>query len=147
VLADIFHNDGWMHMPQKPLFPEVERIISVLQSDQRQDVVILIIPSHDKHEKLLKNQDVWAGEAMELFKDLYRGATGFETFAGIYLTEDGKTLHDKPILIESYVSREALEDVSRLNQLVRFMKRMGHETKQYAVAVIVNDVFHEVTEF
>lgn len=134
-------------MAQKSLFPEVADIISVLQSGGRQDIVILIIPSHDKHEKALKNQDVWAGEAMELFKDLYRGATAFDTFAGIYLTDDGKTLHDKPILIESYVSREALEDRNRLNQLVGFMKRMGRETKQHAMAVVINDVFHEITEF
>ncbi len=134
-------------MAQESLFPEVEEWISVLQSGVRQDIVILIIPSHDKKEKEIKNQDVWAGEAMELFKELYRGATAFETFAGIYLTDDGKTLHDKPILIESYVSREALEDKRRLNQLVSFMKRMGRETKQAAVAVVINDVFHEITEF
>ncbi len=134
-------------MAQESLFPEVEKIISALQSGARQDIVILIIPSHDKNEKEMKNQDVWAGEAMELFKDLYRGATAFETFAGIYLTDKGKTLHDKPILVESYVSREALEDKRRLNQLVGFMKRMGRETKQAAVAVVINDVFHEITEF
>jgi DNA helicase-2/ATP-dependent DNA helicase PcrA len=40
---------------------------------------------------------------------------------------------------------KALEDTSRLNQLVRFMKRMGRETKQHAVAVVINDVFHEIT--
>jgi len=107
----------------------------------------LIVPSHDKNEKAIKNQDMWANEAMELFKDLYRGATAFNTFAGIYLTSKGKTLHDKPILIESYASREAIEDKRRLNQLVTFMKRLGHETKQAAVAVVINDVFHEITHF
>jgi len=134
-------------MAQKSLFPEVTNINTVLHSGERQDLVMLFIPSHDKHEKPLNNQDVWAGEAMELFKDLYRGATAFQTFAGIYLTDDGKTLHDKPILIESYVSREALEDTSRLTELVRFMKRMGRETRQAAVAVVINDAFHEITKF
>jgi hypothetical protein len=129
------------------LFTEVDNIISVLQSGTRQDIVILIIPSHDKTDRAIKNQDVWAGEAMELCKDLFRGATAFETFAGIYLTDDGRTLHDKPILIESYVARAALEDRRRLNQLVGFMKRMGRETKQAAVAVVINDVFHEITDF
>jgi len=136
-----------MLMAQQKLFPEVANIISVIESGARQDIVILIIPSHDKHKKALNNQDVWAGEAMELFKDLYRGATGFKTFAGIYLTDEGETLHDIPILIESYVSRESLVDKSRLNELVRFMKRMGRETKQFAVAVVINDVFHEIKEF
>ena len=80
---------------KNPLFAETEDIISVLQAGEKQDIVILIIPSHDKDEKPIKNQDVWAGEAMELIKDLYGGATAFMTFAGIYLTDDGRTLHDK----------------------------------------------------
>jgi hypothetical protein len=33
------------------MFPEVENIISVLQSGVRQDFVILFIPSHDKNDK------------------------------------------------------------------------------------------------
>jgi hypothetical protein len=124
-------------MPKNSLFPETEDIISILQSGERQDILILIIPSHDKDEKPLKNQDMWAGQAMEIFKDLYEGATAFATFAGIYLTDDGRTLHDKPILIESYASRADLEDKERLNELVRFCKRMGREAKQDAVALIV----------
>jgi hypothetical protein len=90
---------------------------------------------------------MWAGEAMELFKDLYGGATAFKAFAGIYRTKEGKTLRDVPILIESYVSRPDLEDEERLRQLLRFMKRMGKETRQKAVAVVINDAFHEVTKF
>ena len=63
------------------------------------------------------------------------------------MTDQGETLRDKPILVESYVSREALEDKERLTLLVRFMKRMGKETKQNAVAVVINDVFHEIKNF
>lgn len=46
---------------------------------------------------------------MDLFADLYRGATAFRTFAGIYKCDDGRILHDQPILIESYVQRTDLE--------------------------------------
>lgn len=84
---------------------------------------------------------------MDLFADLYGGATAFQTFQGIYKDSDGKIYNDKPILIESYVKRETLTDVATLNQLVDFSRRMGAETRQKAVALIINDVFHEITDF
>ena len=96
---------------QKSLFPELDKIISVLQADTRQDLLILIIPSHDKKENKLRDQEMWAASAMELLGELFGGATAFTTFAGVYKTDDGKLLHDKPILIESHVqTRSDLED-------------------------------------
>jgi hypothetical protein len=132
---------------QKSLFPELENIISILQADKRQDLVILIIPSHDKDENELQNQEWWASSAMELFAELYRGATAFKTFAGIYKCDDGKVLHDRPIMIESYVQRADLENREKLFSLLDFVKRMGRETRQAAVGLVVNSVFHEITDF
>jgi hypothetical protein len=129
------------------LFPELDEIISVLRADTRQDLVVLIIPSHDRQDNELSNQEMWANAAMEMFADLYRGATAFKTFAGIYKSADGKILHDRPILIESYVQRVDLEDRTKLTELLKFAKRMGKETNQAAVALIVNSVFHEITDY
>ena len=137
-------------MAKKGLFPEVERIISIINKDERQDIVILIIPSHykeDKKDKPLKDQEVWAGAAMDLFADIYRGATAFQTFQGIYKDDDGEVHRDKPILIESYVERSRLVGETTLQQLLAFAKRMGRETRQKAVALIINDVFHTITKF
>jgi hypothetical protein len=125
----------------------MDQIISVLRADVRQDLVILIIPSHDKKDLELNNQEMWAHAAMELFADLYGGATAFRTFAGIYKAADGKILHDNPILVESYTSRDALEDRDNLTELLRFAKRMGRETNQAAVGLVINSVFHEITSF
>ena len=109
--------------------------------------MILIIPSADKHDIDLNDQEMWANSALELFAELYGGATAFKTFAGIYKADDGRILHDKPILIESYVKRQSLEDQGKLGQLLEFCKRMGRETNQAAVGLIVNSVFHELTDF
>jgi len=134
-------------MAKKPLHSEVEKIISIINSGVRQDLVILIVPSHDKKDKLLKDQDMWAGNTMDLFADLYRGATAFQTFQGIYKDAEGNVYRDKPILIESYVERSRLVDEGNLNDLLAFAKRMGRETRQKAVGLIINDVFHEITDF
>src|SRR4051812_27778434 len=132
-------------MAKKAQASEAERIISIINSDERQDIVILIIPSHyreDKQDKPLRDQEVWAGNAMALFADLYGGATAFKTFQGIYKDKGGEVHHDVPILIEPYVERSLLVDEGRLHQLLEFAKRMGRETRQKAVALIINDVFH-----
>lgn len=132
----------------KSLFPELDKIISVLRSDERQDLLILIIPSHDRQENELPDQEMWASAALDLLGDLFGGATAFKTFAGVYKAEDGKLLHDRPILIESYVrNRSDLEDRAKLAELLRFIKRMGRETKQQAVGLVINSVFHAITDF
>ncbi len=130
-----------------PVAKEVERIISVLKAGTRQDMIILIVPSHDKKNKKLNNQEQWAEGAMDLFADLFGGATAFETFAGIYKDWGGNILRDKPILIECYAQRSDLEDVEKLTKLCLWIKKMGADTRQAAVALIVNDVFHEIADF
>lgn len=134
-------------MARKSLFPELDEIISILRSDVRQDLVILIIPSHDKKEDALPDQEIWAQSALEVFAEHFGGATAFATFAGIYKCNDGKILHDKPIMIESYVSRADLEDEKKLTELLKFAKRMGKETRQAAIGLVINNVFHEITDY
>ncbi len=95
----------------------------------------------------MMDQEMWANAAMELCAELFGGATAFFTFAGIYKTADGKILHDKPILIESYVRRADLDDRGKLTNLLRFLKRLGRETNQAAVGLVINSVFHEITDY
>jgi len=135
-------------MPARSSSPEVERIASDVETGRQQLLVILFIPSHDRDEKELKTRDLWADAALNLFADLFGGATAFDTYAGIYRDKvRGKDLKDKPILVESYTEIERVRNLVVLNDLVSFMKRMGKEAKQAAVAVVINNVFHEITNF
>jgi hypothetical protein len=135
-------------MARKSPSAEVERIRRDLESPNRQALVILFIPSHDKDEEELPDQDQWADAALALFAELFGGATAFQTYAGIYRDKArGRDLRDKPILIESYTGIDNIKDAWRLEKLVGFMKRMGRDTRQAAVAVVINNTFHEVTEY
>jgi hypothetical protein len=132
---------------QKHLFRELDEIIAALHSDRRQDLVIVIVPSHDKREQALPDQDQWAYAACNLLGELFGGATAFRALAGVYKAPDGRILTDQPILVESYVARDDLENVDNLRTLLAFLKRMGRETDQQAVGLVVNHVFHEITRF
>src|SRR5271157_2053073 len=135
-------------MPRASSSVDADRIASDIETGRQQILVILFIPSHDRDEKELKTRDLWADAALDLFADLFGGATAFDTYAGIYRDKvRGKDLKDKPILVESYTEIERVRNLSVLNDLVSFMKRMGKETKQAAVAVVINNVFHEITNF
>lgn len=119
--------------------PDPSDVSAGLKAGLRHDLVILLIPSHDKNNKPLNNQAQWATEALELFSDLFGGATSFQTFKGIYRSETGKDLWDKPILIESYADRELVEDVQRLRKLLEFSRRMKAAMRQESVMLVVND--------
>jgi hypothetical protein len=135
-------------MPKLPPNKDVQRILKDIESGDRKSLVILFIPSHTKKENEIAAQDQWADAALDLFAELYDGATAFNTYAGIYRDKvRNKDLKDKPILVECYAARSQVIDVAKLTQLVEFMKRMGRETDQVAVAVVIENTFHEITEF
>jgi len=71
-------------MPAGSNSPEVERIARDVEMGRQHVLVILFIPSHDRGEKELKTRDLWADAALNLFADLFGGATAFDTYAGIY---------------------------------------------------------------
>ncbi len=130
------------------LFPEAERIVGVLRADERQVVVILIIPSHDRNARELKDQSDWLEEALNLFTEIFGGATVFRAVEGMFLVEaKNKKLRDRPLLVESYAAASRVENPERLNRLLEFVKRMGRATRQEAVALVVNDYMHLITKF
>ena len=119
-------------------------ILAVIGDGKRLEHVILIVPSHDRRNKEIPDQALWAKAASELFADLYTGATAFKAYSGIYKTPEGEILIDIPILMESYVSRADLMDSDKLKELLAFSVRMGQETHQHTVALFVNDFMHKI---
>lgn len=127
---------------------DAERILDDLRADRKMILVILFIPSHDRDEKELKNQDFWADAALDLFADLFGGATAFQSFAGVYRDKSrNKDLKDKPILLQSYTDIDTIYNINTLINLTMFMKRLGKETKQAAVAVVINNIFIELSDY
>lgn len=133
---------------QQHLPDDNEAIISALRFDARQDLVILFIPSHDKDEKPINDQSMWADAALDLLGHVFGGATAFKALVGVYRSEvDGRLLHDNPILVESYVARQDLENGQKLTELREFAKRMGKGTRQEAVGLVINNCMHFIRDF
>lgn len=124
-----------------------KRIIASLRSGEPEDLVIVFVPSHDNANKQLPSgaQTEWAITGLELLSELYGGGTAFETFRGVYRSEEtGEDLWDNPILLECYTMRGPLEDPDRLRVLGDYLRRMKRELRQECVMVVVNDTRHFV---
>lgn len=119
-----------------------------LRFGRSDDVVILFVPSHDRNDKRLNNQDKWASEAIDLMSKLYGGATGFKELIGCWYDADqDKNLDDEPIMIQSLAKRTDVEDEAKLRELSEFCRRMGKEMKQSAIGIVLNDAIHFMTKF
>lgn len=134
---------------QPALFPETEHIASLLSKEATQDLVILAVPSHDRNNKLLSEAltGEWATNAMKLMADLYIGGTAYQAHLGVYKTDDGHYLWDKPTIIESFADVEAIHDKERLNLLVGFAKRMGKTLDQASVMLVFGTVMYYITDY
>lgn len=131
------------------LFPETNEIITVLSREADQDIVIVMVPSHDRKNKELSTTETaeWASNAMRLLADLYGGATAFETYKGIFKTDEGHYLLDKPRSIESLARVDDIHDPVRLNQLVGFAKRMGKALDQDTIMLIFGNVAYYIQDY
>jgi hypothetical protein len=136
--------------PKQPsLFPETEAIAALLSKESSHDLVILAIPSHDSKNRTVGDAlaSEWASNAMKLFADLYRGATAYQASHGIFKTEEGHYLHDKPTIIEAFATIETIHDVKRLNLLVDFCKRMGRTLDQASIMVVFGNVMYYIEDY
>ncbi len=134
---------------QPSLFPETEAIAALLSKESEQDLVAIAIPSHDRHKKELPEAltGEWASNAMRLMADLYRGATAYKAHSGIFKTDEGEYLYDRPLIIESFANLDAIHDVKNLNLLVGFSKRMGVTLNQAAVMLVFGSVMYYVEDY
>jgi hypothetical protein len=118
---------GALAKKEPSLFPETEAILALLEKGQKHEIVVLVVPNHDKHNKRLGDALVaeWKMNAMHLMADLYKGGTCYAADNGIYKTDEGHYLLDEPFIVESFATEAAIQDPERLQLLVEFCKRMG----------------------
>jgi hypothetical protein len=109
---------------------------------------VLFIPSRDKNGNSIPDQQVWAATAAKLLSDLFGGATEMPPARGRWLNEEtGEIITEEVILIHCYVRSSHVNDEAKVRQLADFLHRMGRETKQGEVAVVIGDVLHRIRRF
>ena len=106
--------------------------------DASNTLIVLFIPGKDKNNNDLPDQELWATAAGRLMGTLFGGVTRMPTAFGGWLNPETNELITEPvILIHSYVRAADIASREKLDQLAHFLHRMGKETKQGEVAVLI----------
>jgi hypothetical protein len=83
-----------------------------------------------------------------VFGRLFRGATAFPPGRGVWRDDarGGELVFDDTVLVTSYVDPAVLHE-SSLRKLRRFLHRLGRETRQGEVGIVVGGNYYGITEF
>ncbi len=107
-------------------------------------VLVLFIPSADRNETPIADQDFWVTESLELLGKLFGGATAFPQGRGVWRDDqrEKRLVFDKPVIIQSYTSRKAIDE--NADEVRAFLVHMGQETRQGAVGIVIDRKYIEI---
>lgn len=106
-------------------------------------LLVLFIPSKDRFDEEI-DQEIWVDDALTTLGTLFRGGTAFPQGRGVWRddAQGGLLLFDNPVVIQCYTSDELLEAYG--HELRAFLIRMGTETNQGAVGLVIDRDYLEI---
>jgi hypothetical protein len=127
-----------------------DRYSAALSSEREFNSIlfVLFIPSKDKDDNDLHDQTLWANAAGDLFTRLFGGATEMPPARGKWYNEEsGEIITEDVILLHSYARGDDAADDDKIRLIAEFCHRMGRETRQGEVALIIDGIFHRMRSF
>jgi len=113
-------------------------------SDANPMLVILFVPTQDKEGKEIKNPDLWLDSAIKVLSNAFGGATVMAPAEGAWFNADTKqVIRERVHLVHSY----GKPDLAKFKPIAEFLHRMGRETKQGEVGIVVDGIFHRIIKF
>lgn len=115
----------------------------------KRTLVVLFIPSVERDGETLIDQDHWVNEAMTMFGAVYGGATAYPKAKGVWRDDerDGALVFDEPVVIHCYTTPRDAGSQTKLKKLAAFCRRMGRETNQGEVGLVIADHYYAIRDF
>ena len=108
--------------------------------------MVLFIPSADREGDALgkKKQKRWVRKALKLLGQRFGGATAFPRGWGTWRDDEqgGRLVWDRPVLIQCFTNEVAIRE--HMPHLSEFLRALGLETNQGAVACILDRVMYRI---
>ena len=84
-----------------------------------------------------------------MFGRVFGGATAYPRAKGIWRDDDrdGKLVKDNPVVVHCYMEPEAFQDPDKQAKLGAFCRRLGRESNQGEVGLIVGDEYLAIRDF
>ena len=120
-----------------------------LGSGRKRVLVVLFVPSVERDGTTPVDQPRWVDLSLEMFGQVFGGATAYPKAKGIWRDDDrdGALVKDEPVVIHCYTTPAAVEDDHNLIELGRFCRTMGREAHQGEVGLVVGDEYFAIRDF
>ena len=112
-------------------------------------LLVLFIPSVERDGVTPIDQDRWVEEALRMFGGVFGGATAYPRARGVWRDDerDRQLVADEPVVMHCYTTAEDIEDEQNLAELAAFCRRMGRETHQGEIGLIIGNEYFAIREF
>lgn len=110
-------------------------------------LLVVFVPSRDRVGTPI-DQDYWVDEVLTTLARQFRGATAYPRGRGVWRDDErgGALVREEPVIVFSYVAADALTTHS-LTALYGTLSRMGRETNQGEVGVVLDGKYYGITEY
>src|SRR5262245_48701291 len=111
-------------------------------------LVVLFVPSVDREGRTI-DQDQWVESALQMFGVVFGGATAYPRARGVWRDDDrgGALILHEPVVLHCYTAQGEIEDEEKLALLAAFCRRMGRETNQGEVGLVIGDEYLAIRGF
>lgn len=114
--------------------------------DSNSLLVILFIPTKDKDGNELRDSEMWLAAAIKVLSEQFGGATVMAPAQGAwYNPESGEVISEQVHLVHSYGKPD--DAPNHFKQIAKFLHRMGREARQGEIGIVVDGVFHRITNY
>jgi hypothetical protein len=111
---------------------------------------MLFVPSVERDGRTPVDQTHWVQEALRIRGRIFGGATAYPKAMGIWRDDErgGGLVADEPIVVHCcYTTPHDIESAGNLAELGSFCHRMGRETNQGEVGLVIGDEYFAIRDF
>jgi hypothetical protein len=111
-------------------------------------LLVLFVPSVERDGTTTIDQDHWVQESLTMFGSLFGGATAYPKAKGVWRDDErgGILVFDEPVVIHCYVTANDINDEVNIGALGEFCRRMGRETNQGEIGLIIDGAYFAFRE-
>lgn len=112
-------------------------------------LAVLFVPSVERDGVTPIQQQRWVDESLAMFGRVFGGATAYPRAKGVWRDDDrgGVLVIDEPVVIHCYTAPGHMADAENLAELGAFCRRMGRETRQGEVGLVIGDQYFAFRDF
>jgi hypothetical protein len=110
-------------------------------------LVVVFVPSVDRFGQSV-DQDYWVDQVLQTLARQFRGSTGYPRGRGYWRddSQGGALLPEHPVVAFAYAAENDLT-LPALTALYETVSRMGRETRQGEIGVVVDGKYYGITDY